>query len=1266
MKWILSILILISAASFGQIGLRDDSTKYIRYQNQYGSRLPRFWADSALHMPYFDTAIVKPQKAGAIMMHLDKNVYKWNGGGWNLIVAAGTSTALSNIGTGYRIVKTADGQIKTIIPGYGTNIDSAANELTISADTTELVTPSDLADAKLLFTSMSSLRSYNTTSTANNTVATLSGFYESGDGGGGMFIWNNTSTVADDSGTVIKSTPVTTGRWLRIYNNPINVAWFGAIPNGSRVVTNALQNALNKTGHVYVPYSNRRYIIDDRLLIKSNTLFDIHFADTIYLADGTNTVMIRNFTTDTVGITDHNITVRGGIWDNNWTNNQGTNAVSSVYLMLQSDKTNPIRGIAGTLDFVGIRHLKVLNLTVRNGHLFPIHISHGERIEVGHIFFDRDAETISDGVHLSTPQYDFYVHDIAGKNGDDVVALGAWEWLIANPGGQSGDIRKGTIERIKTDTCAWSLVKMYTGNTGGQGGIYDVVVKDIKGISKNQAFYWGTTIDQANPEHTTGYGKISNVTMTDIHAGTLNAQSAVGISFGSVVLMDCHFNNVVLKNITMDTGYTPAPGEPWLRSTANVIAKSVTVENFNQLAIPTYGWLFDLDGQGNEFNLTNSTFIGTGSFTGDLAYQKVRVVSTGNWGNIHINNNKFDGVAGALWTSTSSIGAIVNVENNIFRNYNAAVIAGAFMNLSLTGNNFYNGATSVVSSVAASRIYSAGNVADIVGSGVTLVRPSGSVQWVGTDLPVNAALLTPTTYDMVNNTNAGAGDLGVVQYTGSAWVSVTSNSAAGASGNFQYNNAGALAGTADMLWDPTNIRVGIGTTTPDYSIDVERSVNSTNAIRAYNPNAGASAAAAFIMESDGGASLFYRTSAAYGFGLADMTIFQETGGGDMAFYGAGEIARFKNGGNVLIGTTSDNGAKLQVNGDATVTDEAYDATAWNGNLEVPTKNAIRDKIESMSIGSTIYTGDGTLASPRTISTDGHTLALTGANDSETSFSVTNTGSTAASAIAGNVTGSTGAGVTGTSTAGNGVVGNSTSNYGVAGISTTGQALRGQNNPSTTNAITNVMSLLTTSSSGGTSNGFGSAIQYELETATNGTSQTAGSLAFKWSDATNATRTSDFEIHTVNSTTSARKAALSGAGQWTWDTYGIGTHSVTPATTPVIASDGTVGERVAPKIYTVLLSQTGTSDPTATVLGTNEIGSIVWTRNSVGNYTGTLTGAFTANKTWLICQKGDGSGSFINGLLSRGGANTLTLDTRDNTNTLADNFTNMSIEVRVYP
>jgi hypothetical protein len=52
------------------------------------------------------------------------------------------------------------------------------------------------------------------------------------------------------------------------------------------------------------------------------------------------------------------------------------------------------------------------------------------------------------------------------------------------------------------------------------------------------------------------------------------------------------------------------------------------------------------------------------------------------------------------------------------------------------------------------------------------------------------------------------------------------------------------------------------------------------------------------------------------------------------------------------------GASIQVkladnsaNANLKVLDQAYDATTWNGNDEVPTKNAVRDKIESLSISS---------------------------------------------------------------------------------------------------------------------------------------------------------------------------------------------------------------------------------------------------------------------------------------------------------------------------
>lgn len=47
-----------------------------------------------------------------------------------------------------------------------------------------------------------------------------------------------------------------------------------------------------------------------------------------------------------------------------------------------------------------------------------------------------------------------------------------------------------------------------------------------------------------------------------------------------------------------------------------------------------------------------------------------------------------------------------------------------------------------------------------------------------------------------------------------------------------------------------------------------------------------------------------------------------------------------------------NGDAIESNGTITTLDDAYDASTWNGNSQVPTKNAVRDKIESLSGGFT--------------------------------------------------------------------------------------------------------------------------------------------------------------------------------------------------------------------------------------------------------------------------------------------------------------------------
>lgn len=77
-------------------------------------------------------------------------------------------------------------------------------------------------------------------------------------------------------------------------------------------------------------------------------------------------------------------------------------------------------------------------------------------------------------------------------------------------------------------------------------------------------------------------------------------------------------------------------------------------------------------------------------------------------------------------------------------------------------------------------------------------------------------------------------------------------------------------------------------------------------------------------------------------------------------------------------------------------------------------------------------------------------------------------------------------------------------------------------------------------------------------------------------------------------------------------FGIGDIvDLVPVVTPVLSY----------KVYTALLTQTETSDPTAIILE-NTLGDVVWTRVSFGYYNATLTGAFTINKTASIISNND--------------------------------------------
>lgn len=101
-----------------------------------------------------------------------------------------------------------------------------------------------------------------------------------------------------------------------------------------------------------------------------------------------------------------------------------------------------------------------------------------------------------------------------------------------------------------------------------------------------------------------------------------------------------------------------------------------------------------------------------------------------------------------------------------------------------------------------------------------------------------------------------------------------------------------------------------------------------------------------------------------------------------------------------------------------------------------------------------------------------------------------------------------------------------------------------------------------------------------------------------------------------------------------------------------------------KIYVAQIDQAGTDNPIVTVLK-NTIGNIVWTRTDQGSYSGTLSGAFIANKTFVLFNQAY-NGQAVFTPCRKKNANIVVINTFDIAGVAQDDLlVDASIEIRVY-
>jgi hypothetical protein len=154
------------------------------------------------------------------------------------------------------------------------------------------------------------------------------------------------------------------------------------------------------------------------------------------------------------------------------------------------------------------------------------------------------------------------------------------------------------------------------------------------------------------------------------------------------------------------------------------------------------------------------------------------------------------------------------------------------------------------------------------------------------------------------------------------------------SGSVLFSNGTTIAqDNTQLFWDDTNNRLGIGTTSPLFKLQVETTVNGAGGIWARNTNTGSLAYGTVAANSAVGGLSLRAHSAVHApwpntsmlvsdSGFSNGLILFQNGANPIAFWtNSNERMRIFSTGNTGIGTTTDAGYKLDVNGTARVSGE---------------------------------------------------------------------------------------------------------------------------------------------------------------------------------------------------------------------------------------------------------------------------------------------------------------------------------------------------------